>query len=132
MFSFQESNSVLFPRRDLHELFRTEIFVHYGTAELGGVGFECPEHSGFHIISDFFICEVLRDGEAASPGETGELVFTSLENEAMPLIRYDIGDVAVPEQDARCGCGSSFPRLRTIYGRRSEGLLLPDGTRIPA
>jgi phenylacetate-CoA ligase len=118
-------------RRDLRETLGAEVFVHYGAAEMGSMAFECPEHAGMHTNADAIICEVNKEGGPASPGEAGSVVLTNLENEAMPLIRYEIGDVAVPEEEERCACGSCFPKLRAVYGRRSEGLVTSSGDRIP-
>lgn len=118
-------------RRDLREIFGAEVFVHYGAAEMGSMAFECPEHAGMHMNADVTICEVNKEGGPASPGEAGSVVLTNLHNEAMPLIRYEIGDVAVPEEEEKCACGSYFPKLRAVYGRRDEGLVTSSGDRIP-
>lgn len=118
-------------RADIASLYGCEVFEEYGSMELGSLGFECPEHSGMHLNSDFLVFEVERDGEEVSPGESGELVITGLHNETMPLIRYEQGDRVVLEEEGRCGCGSYLPRLRAIQGRLSDGLVAEDGTRIP-
>jgi phenylacetate-CoA ligase len=118
-------------KRDLREILGAEVYVHYGAAEMGSMAFECPEHTGMHTNADTIICEVNKEGGPASPGEAGSVVLTNLHNEAMPLVRYEIGDVAVPEEEERCACGSYFPKLRAVYGRRSEGLVTSRGDRIP-
>src|SRR5208337_3181093 len=122
------SNSV---RRELEGFFDSEVFNALGCQELGPLGMECGEHSGIHLFSDYFAFEFLRDGEPASAGEAAELIVTSLHNKTMPLIRYKLGDVVVPESDVDCACGLGLPKLREVRGRPDDGLELPDGTRIP-
>jgi phenylacetate-CoA ligase len=119
-------------RKELEDLFDSEVFTALGAQELGALGMECSEHSGMHLFADHFVFEFLRDGEPASAGEDAELIVTSLHNKTMPLIRYKLGDVVVPEPDTNCACGLNLPKLREVKGRPEDGLELPDGTRIPA
>ena len=79
-----------------------------------------------HIQSDSVILEVMRDGKPALPGEPGELVITGLINDAMPLIRYNIGDVGILS-DARCPCGRTLPLLASVEGRVIDHIRLPSG-----
>lgn len=118
-------------RSELERLFDSEVFNAFGSQELGPLGSECREHSGIHLHSDYFAFEFLKDGEQASAGEAADLVVTSLYNKKMPLIRYRLGDVVVPESDEICACGLSLPRLREIRGRPDDGLESPDGALIP-
>lgn len=118
-------------RKELEGYFDSEVFNGLGAQELGTLGVECREHRGIHLFSDQFAFEFLRDGDPASAGEAAELVITSLYNKTMPLIRYRLGDVVVPESDVDCACGLCLPKLREIRGRPDDGLELPDGTRIP-
>jgi phenylacetate-CoA ligase len=67
-----------------------------------------------------------KDEEEVSPGERGEVVYTSLFNHSMPIIRYAIGDVAVVS-DEECSCGRSLPLMKVVEGRKSSLLLLPGG-----
>ena len=118
-------------RKELEELYQAELFAGYGTREMGGLAFECASHSGPHLFSDFFIFEVLRDGETVSSGEAGEVVITSLHNRLMPLIRYAQGDTVILEEGGPCSCGSHLPRLREIQGRTDDGVVSKEGLRIP-
>jgi len=118
-------------REELEGFFDSEVFNALGSQELGALGMECGEHSGIHLFSDYFAFEFLRDGEPASAGEAAELIVTSLHNKMMPLIRYRLGDVVVPESNVDCACGLGLPKLREVRGRPDDGLELPDGTRIP-
>jgi phenylacetate-CoA ligase len=118
-------------RKELKDLFQTEVYDTYGALELGSLASECVKQSGMHLNSDYFIFEFLRNGEPVSAGESGEVVVTSLYNDMMPLIRYKIGDIAVPDDWDSCECGLTLPRLREIHGRLSDGMILNDQIRIP-
>ncbi len=99
----------------------------YGLSELygPGVAMECEEQDGLHIWSDEFLPEVIdpHTGEALEPGQQGELVFTMLTRQAMPLLRYRTRDLSVIE-DEECGCGRWHPRLRRISGRSDDMLII--------
>jgi phenylacetate-CoA ligase len=100
----------------------------YSTREAGYLALQCPEHEHHHVQSEAVFLEVLDEaGRPCGPGEVGRVVVTSLHNLAMPLIRYDIGDLA--EVGAPCPCGRGLPVLSRILGRRQDMLLLPDGGR---
>ena len=119
-------------RSDIASLYNCDVFDNYGSTEFGALGFECPKHSGIHLDADCFIFEVERDGEPISPGESGEMIISSLHNDAMPLLRYEQGDRVTLEEEGRCSCGSYLPRLRAIHGRLSDGLRTTDGENIPS
>jgi phenylacetate-CoA ligase len=68
----------------------------------------------------------VRSGEQAGGGERGEVVATNVYRYAMPLIRYNLGDVAVPS-DAHCGCGLGLPIMRSLEGRTLNVVPLPNG-----
>jgi phenylacetate-CoA ligase len=98
----------------------------YGTSELSGPMFtECTEQKGFHVWSDLALVEVLdKDtGETLAPGERGELVFTMLQKEALPMIRFRIGDVSVLDEGP-CPCGRTHPRIQRIQGRVDDMLII--------
>lgn len=104
----------------------------YGMSELYGPGVaaECPEQNGLHIWSDEFLVETIDPdtGEVLSPGEKGEVVFTMLTREAMPLLRYRTRDLAVIEYE-KCACGRSHPRIMRIKGR-SDDMLIVGGVNV--
>ncbi len=100
--------------------FGVQVHEDYGSAELGSIGSECGEKSGIHIFEGLFKVEVVRHGKAALPGEVGRVLVTDLYNYAMPLIRYDIGDVA-EVQPGNCACGRNGLRL-VIKGRLKDCL----------
>ncbi|WNY26082.1 phenylacetate--CoA ligase [Methanolapillus millepedarum] len=94
----------------------------FGTSELSGPLFtECPEQNGMHVWADMFIVEILNPEtlEPVKDGETGELVVTTLLKEALPLIRYRVGDLASIENTV-CACGRTHPRLMRLTGRSDD------------
>ncbi len=100
----------------------------YSTREAGYLALQCPDHEHYHVQSEGVFLEVLReDGTPCSPGEVGHVIVTPLHNLAMPLIRYDIGDLA--EVGPPCPCGRGLPVLRRVLGRTQNMLLLPSGER---
>jgi phenylacetate-CoA ligase len=102
----------------------------YSTREAGYLALQCPDggHEHYHVQSEGVFLEVLReDGGPCGQGEVGRVVVTPLHNLAMPLVRYDIGDLA--EVGAPCPCGRGLPVLRRILGRTQNMLLLPSGER---
>jgi phenylacetate-CoA ligase len=97
----------------------------YGTSELGPVAASCGRGPGMHVFEDQFIVEAHRGGGPAGPGRVGRLVVTDLINAAMPLIRYDVGDVGRLHTDP-CPCGRTTARLE-VLGRVQEVLESPAG-----
>jgi phenylacetate-CoA ligase len=104
------------PTRDLfgEDIMHLEIAY---TAETGILGYECQAHHGLHVPEDHLFVEVLDpDGEPVAPGEEGELVVTTLKREAMPFIRYRLGDISALRTD-QCSCGRTHIRLKGILGK---------------
>jgi phenylacetate-CoA ligase len=113
-------------RRDLQEALRIKAYDSYGLSEMfgPGVAFECQEQNGLHIWEDHFIPEIMDDdGEPCAPGESGELVLTSLSKEAMPLIRYHTGDITYLLEDG-CSCGRTSRKLHRFLGRADDMLIV--------
>ena len=107
----------------------------YGLSELygPGVAMECEEQAGLHIWSDEFLAEVVdpHSGEAVDEGEAGELVFTMLTREAMPLLRFRTRDLSALATDG-CACGRHHPRLTRIRGRSDDMLIIGGGNVFPS
>ncbi len=100
----------------------------YSAQEVGYIALQCPQHEHYHVQAEGVIVEIIDDdGEPCKPGEVGRVVVTSLHNFAMPLIRYEIGDLA--QRGAACPCGRGLPVIAKIYGRVRNMLTLPDGRR---
>jgi len=91
-----------------------------------GVATECLEvRDGLHVNEDHFLVEVVdpSSGEVLPEGAEGELVFTTLTKEAMPLLRYRTGDIASLVREP-CACGRTLARLRGLRGRRDDMLIV--------
>jgi phenylacetate-CoA ligase len=98
----------------------------YGLSEMCGPGVaaECPARTGLHVQEDHFIVEVIdAGGRAVPPGTEGELVFTTLTKEAMPLLRYRTGDIGCLA-GTPCPCGRSTVRLTGLRGRLDDMLIV--------
>jgi phenylacetate-CoA ligase len=105
------------------------VFDKYGSRECTDMACECWHHNGLHVFSPSCFLEVVDDDLATcSPGRTGRILVTLLNNRAFPMIRYDIGDVGSWAQPEPCPCGSPFPRLQAVEGRQDEMLTTQDGT----
>lgn len=99
----------------------------YGLSEVMGPGVsgECLYQNGLHIAEDHFLVEVIdpQTGRRLPPGETGELVITTLTKEAMPLIRYRTRDITSLDY-APCPCGRTSARMRRVSGRTDDMLII--------
>lgn len=111
------TGELLYPyQRDLIEsVFNCPAVNHYGCRELWVLSFECPARA-MHAWTEDLLIEVIRDGQPVAPGETGEIVVTSLTNRIMPLIRYRVGDL-VQMSPSECPCGDPRPVLTPVEGR---------------
>lgn len=105
-------------------LFATE---NYGMSELMGPGVsgECLALAGMHISEDHFIPEIIdpATGEVLGPGETGELVITTITKEALPILRYRTKDITSLHYEP-CACGRTTVRMAKIQGRSDDMLIL--------
>jgi len=96
-----------------------DVFEHYGMTEMGlGGGVDCEAHHGYHLREADLLFEIVdpQSGEPLPDGETGEVVFTTLTREAMPLLRYRTGDISRFESEP-CGCGTLLKNLQRIRER---------------
>ena len=111
------------------EILGTRLFPHYGSREMAlGGAITCPAHAGMHLRENHVIAEIIDDkGLPLPPGETGELVITTIGMEAMPLIRYRTGDYTrvIP---GRCPCGSEVLRLDTVRRKETAEIAALDET----
>jgi phenylacetate-CoA ligase len=104
-----------------------EAFDTYGLSEMTGPGVaqECSERDGLHIWEDSFLAEIVdpATGVPCRSGEEGELVITTLEKEAMPLVRYRTGDLTSLDPTP-CRCGRTHARMARVRGRRDDMLII--------
>jgi len=115
-------------RDEIEEKLGIQALNIYGLTEVIGPGVsnEClEEQNGAHVFEDHFLVEVIdpHTGESLPPGETGELVFTTLTREALPVIRYRTGDIA-SLNPAPCRCGRTFVRMSRVVGRTDDMLII--------
>lgn len=114
-------------RRRVEEFFGIKAFNSYGLSEMNGPGvaFECPVQYGMHIWEDAFFVEVLdpKTLKPVGPGQTGELVLTTLDRRAMPILRYRTKDLT-SLIDEPCECGRTHRRITRITGRSDDMLIL--------
>ena len=114
-------------RRRIEQVLGVKAYNCFGMSEMNGPGvaFECTEQNGLHIWEDYVIAEII-DPETMQPvpdGETGELVLTTLQREAMPLIRYRTHDLTrfIPGE---CSCGRTHRRIDRFKGRSDDMIIL--------
>ncbi|WP_124728640.1 phenylacetate--CoA ligase family protein [Staphylospora marina] len=115
-------------RRELEEMWGIHAIDIYGLSEVigPGVAIECWQaKDGLHIAEDHFLVEVIdpNTGEPVEDGVTGELVFTTLTKEAIPVIRYRTGDLASVTREP-CVCGRTHARMSRIKGRIDDMLII--------
>jgi len=111
----------------LQSTFGCVVQNEYGCGEVGPVAYEC-EQGSLHVAAENLVVEILReDGTPAPVGESGEVVVTDLNNFAMPLLRYRLGDFA--EYSPNCACTRGLPVLGRVRGRAYDIVRTPRGRR---
>ncbi len=114
-------------RRDIEKTLGIKAYDIYGLTEISGPGvsFECSEQHGMHINEDHFIAEIINPdtGEVLPEGTQGELVFTSLDKEAFPLLRYRTRDICTLTRE-KCSCGRTHIRMSKPKGRSDDMLII--------
>ena len=126
------SGDTLLPgmRRSIEKFFECKCYDSYGQCEAVCMAMECPQ-GRLHTVPGAGIWEILReDGSPCRPGEVGEIVATGLLNDALPLIRYRVGDYAAWAEQQDCPCGNHSPIVTDLEGRMDDYLLTPDGRKI--
>jgi phenylacetate-CoA ligase len=117
--------------RDLcREVLGAELSSTYSAAECGGIAAQCME-GNWHAQSERMVVEILGDNDRpCEAGMTGRVILTPLHNFAMPLFRYEIGDLATVGSEP-CPCGRKLPVIADIPGRARDLLMLPSGEMRP-
>ncbi len=119
-------------RRDIEKTLGIKAYDIYGLTEISGPGvsFECEEQRGMHINEDHFIAEIIDPdtGEVLPEGTWGELVFSSLDKKAFPLLRYRTRDICMLTRE-KCSCGRTHVRMAKPRGR-SDDMLIVRGVNV--
>lgn len=116
-----------FMRRRIESTFGVPVHQNYGLNEIGLVAFRCPA-GRYHVHSEHCWVEIVDDaGQPCAPGETGQVWITGLSNFAMPLIRYEAGDLAIAIEGP-CPCGRTLPSFGELMGRYRRHIDLPPGS----
>lgn len=114
-------------RRGIEKTLGIKAYDIYGLTETSGPGvsFECEEQTGMHINEDHFLAEIIDPdtGEVLPEGSKGELVFTSLDKEAFPLLRYRTRDICVLTRKP-CSCGRTHIKMSKPMGRSDDMMII--------
>ena len=115
----------------ISKLWDIELFSTYASTEMATAFTECEAHRGNHVQQELIYTEILDDsGNPVKPGETGELVITTLQVETMPLLRFATGDM-VSYIDEPCKCGRNSLRLSPVIGRKKQMIKLKGTSLYP-
>lgn len=114
-------------RKSIEDTLGIKAYDIYGLTEISGPGvaYECEAQNGMHINEDHFLAEIIdpETGEVLPEGEKGELVFTSLDKEAFPLLRYRTRDICVLKH-VKCACGRTHVKMTKPLGRSDDMLII--------
>ena len=115
-------------RKQIEKLLAIKAYDIYGLSEIAGPGvaYDCEAQSGMHICEDYFYPEVI-DPDTLQPlpdGEYGELVFTCLGKEALPLLRYRTRDIVALDRSGKCSCGRTLVKMSKPKGRSDDMLII--------
>lgn len=127
------SAETLYPaiRQTIESVFHCRVFNRYGSREAGDIACECSEHTGMHVFPWGNYVEIVDDkGQPVPAGTEGNILVTNLNNYAMPLIRYAIGDRGIMSLSNECPCGLQGPKLQEIAGRSTDTFKKIDGTLV--
>jgi len=117
-------------RKVIESVFGCKVTNLYGCEEVGLIACDCEVHQGMHLMMENVYVELINhEGNPAKAGERGAVIATSLINKAMPLIRYKIGDIAVPSEKD-CPCGRCFPLIEELSGRVADFFVRKDGSLV--
>jgi phenylacetate-CoA ligase len=128
---FTSASTLYAPMREtIERVFRAPVFDRYGSREVGVVACEQPDSQGLVVSAPTHYVEIVKsDGRLAAPGETGELVVTPLNNLAMPLLRYRVGDLGT-WSTATDYPEPAWPRLARVDGRVTDSFFTADGAQV--
>lgn len=114
-------------RQEIEDRMGIHAMEAYGLTELGGPGvaYDCEAKDGLHVNEDYYLAEIVDPDtfEPVPPGEKGELIFTSLQRRAMPMLRYRTKDITRLRKE-KCSCGRTLVRMDKVYGRTDDMLII--------
>ena len=128
------SAGTLYPemRGSIGDVFQCKVFNRYGSREVGGVACNCEKSDELHVAVWRSYIEILDANlNPIKTGEIGKIYITTLDNYSMPLIRYDIGDIAVRSENEQCSCGRGMPLIKKIEGREISVFKTKEGKIVP-
>lgn len=118
-------------RKLIEKQFQCRVTDSYGCGEGIQVSAQCGQSNGaYHIFTPHVAVEFTRDGWPVAPGEIGEIVLTRLNPGAMPLIRYNVGDLGRGSSRENCPCGRGLELMESIEGRDSDIITTPNGNKL--
>lgn len=114
-------------REAIEQAFSCKVYDTYGASEGFLIASQCNEGK-YHLMTPHVVVEILDEkNKEVQPGQTGRVVLTGLDNFTTPMIRYEVGDLAVKGKPGTCSCGLELPVLDEIIGRLTEFLITPSG-----
>lgn len=115
----------------ISSVFDCPIYNRYGSREVGDMACNCEKDEGLHIYPWNHYFEILDEGnKAVPPGGKGKVYITALNNFSMPLIRYELGDIAQSAIQTKCSCGRPMPLIKNVLGRDVSLFKKKDGSMI--
>lgn len=117
-------------RDEIENAMGCKVYDKYGAREFSGIAYECGSGKK-HVVADSYLVEILTNNQEADVDEIGEVVITDLNNFAVPMIRYRIGDLALQIPSNKCECGRSFKQIGPIQGRTQALVHCSNGRWIP-
>lgn len=117
-----------FERTLIEDVFQCKVTNRYGCEEVSLIASECERHEGLHVNNDALFIELIdHDGKTITePNTPGRIVITDLWNQAMPMIRYEVGDMALWSEKP-CSCGRTLPMFSRIEGRIADYVITNKG-----
>ena len=118
-------------RNVIEDAFKCPVYNQYGSREVGVIACQCKEKKHLHTFPWFNFVEVVdENNRSIGQGEEGKILVTNLTNYSMPLIRYDIGDIAISAKYEKCDCGRNFLQLKDVLGRTLGYFKKVDGSLV--
>ncbi len=122
-------------RERIEKAFGCKVYDKYGAREFaGGIAYQCEhQKDGYHVVAECTIVEIVdENGKQVTPGQMGTVIVTELNNYALPLVRYKLGDFAIAiDPNTVCECGRGLPLIGPIQGRIQATILGANNQLIP-